>query len=77
MPISNFLLSLSVYSCVNAHYKFRTIKGKINLLVSKANCSKQCQSIPVQINFHLLECALKIQKLRSRIGTLTSFATVS
>ena len=58
--------------------KFETQKPKLTYLsvTGKANCYIQRQLTPIRINFHLLVCALKIQKLRSRFGTKTFFTTV-
>ena len=46
-------------------------KPKLTYLsvTGKANCYIQRQSTPIRINFHLLVCALKIQKLHSRLET--------
>ena len=48
---------------------FEPQKPKLTYLsvTGRANCYKQCQSTPIRINFHLLVCALKIQKLHSTL----------
>ena len=54
---------------------FEPQKPKLTYLpvTGKANCCIQCQSTPIRINFHLLVCALKIQKLHSRLETQIFF----
>ena len=57
---------------------FEPQKPKLTYLsvTGEANCSIQRQSTPIRINFHLLVCALKTQKLHKRIGTKTFFTTI-
>ena len=56
---------------------FEPQKPKLAYLpVKQLTIYLQRQSMSLRINFHLFVCALKIQRLRSRFETQTSFTIV-